>query len=560
MSAHIELQPDIAVEMRDGTKLRTDLYLPASPGPHPVLLLRIPYNKVLAQSYVYGHPIWYARRGFAVAVQDTRGRYASEGDFYPLRHEADDAFDTLTWLKSQPSLDPDRIGMYGFSYPGKSQLLLASRYPGSIAAMAPGFCGHGMRNTSYTNGVFNLAMASSWSIQLAADEARVKGDATQFEQLSEALTCSQTMYGSLPLESLAPLNETGRSQFYFDLLANRENDDFWAPMEVGESDWGRVVTPGLHFGGWYDTFINDTITNYERLAHLPNQHLLVGPWYHIPWSPRVGEVDFGPEALNFLDEVQLVWFNHWLKGEGEGPIAMPRVRLFVMGRNAWRDEEEFPLKRAEETWFYLHSGGRANSISGDGTLSPEAPGDEDEDVFAYNPLDPVPSLGGNSCCFEAISPMGAYDQRPAEVRNDVLVYSSEVLESGVEVTGRVRARLFVSYTAETTDFTVKLVDVFPDGRAINLCQSIFRTKRSAADGAGSPEELSFEVGVTSNWFGPGHRIRVEVSSSSFPMWERNLNSFSASTALDALISTQFVHHSEQYPSGLLLPVIPAGAS
>lgn len=554
----VRITRDIDVPMRDGCGLKTDVYVPGD-GRHPVLLLRIPYNKELAQSYVYGHPIWYARQGFAVVVQDTRGRYLSEGEFYPLRHEADDAFDAVTWVRSQDFAIPDKVGLYGFSYPGKSQMLLAARYPGAITAMAPGFCGNGMYDTTHTNRAFNLAMVVSWSIQLAADEARFRGNEEQFRSLTSALGCIHKLYSTLPLEELLPLRESGRSAFFFDMLQHPERgDQYWQPMEVGESGFSQIVTPALHFGGWYDSFINETLTNFERLSHRSDQFLVVGPWYHIPWSPQVGQLDFGPGARNFIDEAQLQWFTYWLNGETtkSKPIEMPRVRLFVMGRNQWREEEQFPLTRAETRKFYLRSQGKANSSSGDGTLSTEPPEDEDEDIFVYNPLDPVPSLGGNSCCFEDLSPMGAYDQRPVEVRNDVLVYSTEPLDVGLEVTGRVSVELYVDFTAPTTDFTAKLVDVFPDGRAINLCQSVMRVEKSRDK---SPQLITFGIGATSNFFDRAHRIRLEVSSSNFPMYERNLNTIKPSGPLSAQLSTQRVFHRSSNPSLLLLPVIEAGS-
>jgi putative CocE/NonD family hydrolase len=543
---------DASVPMRDGCLLKTDIYLPEG-GRHPVLLLRIPYDKELAQSYVYGHPVWYARQGFAVVVQDTRGRYLSEGQFYPLRHEADDAFDTLNWIRAQEFAVPDRIGMYGFSYPGKSQMLLAARYPDAITAMAPGFCGNGMYDTTHTGRAFNLAMTTSWSIQLAADEARFRGDEDGYWSLTSALGCIHKLYSTLPLSEMAPLRESGRSAFYFDMLSHPERDDeYWQPMEVGEAAFAKIQTPALHFGGWYDSFINETLTNFERLSHRSDQFLLVGPWYHIPWSPQVGQVNFGSEARNVIDEVQLKWFTHWLKTDTTQPIDMPRVRLFVMGRNEWRDEDQFPLKRAEIRNLYLRSGGKANSSSGDGMLSMEPPDDEPEDIFVYNPLDPVPSLGGNSCCFEDLSPMGAYDQRPVEARNDVLVYSTPPLDEGVEITGRVTVELYVDFAAPTTDFTAKLVDVFPDGRAINLCQSVIRVEKSRNE---SPQLITFGVGATSNFFDKAHRIRLEVSSSNFPMYERNLNTTKPAGPLSAQLSTQRVFHRLSSPSSLLLPIV-----
>jgi len=559
MSSDIEIATDVPVSMRDGVVLRTDVYRPRGDGRYPGLLLRVPYNKTVAQSYVFAHPIWYARHGFVVAVQDTRGRYRSGGSFYPLRHESDDATDTLAWLEAHPSVVQGRIGMYGFSYPGKAQLLLAARHRAPLGAIAPGFCASGMYPAAFTNGAFNVAMMVSWSLQLALDEARWKGDRRACGILTEALGSPARQYATLPLTELAPLRDTGLSTFFFDMLDHPGRDAFWRDLEVNDRDFEAVAVPALHFGGWYDTFVAETIRTFERLSGRGDQFLLIGPWLHLPWSQWVGQVDFGEAARSEIDDIQLRWFTHWLARGGRGELDLPRVRIFVMGKNEWRSEREWPLSRARTMRFFLHSRGRANSLNGDGTLSTMAPGDEPADVFVHNPLDPVPSLGGHSCCFADQAPMGPCDQRAVEARNDVLVYTSGVLEAPMEITGHIGIRLFVASSAPTTDFTAKLVDVHPDGRAMNLCESIFRINQHTSPGNalrdGDIRELSFEVGVTSNWFAPGHRVRIEVSSSNFPMFDRNLNSPSATDELSAVIATQRVFHTAACPSAIVLPAV-----
>ena len=558
MDPDVEIATNVRVVMRDGAVLRADVYRPRVDRRLPALLLRIPYNKELAQSYVYAHPLWYARQGFAVVVQDVRGRYRSDGAFYPLRQEADDAVDTLAWLGTLPFIG-EAVGMYGFSYPGKAQLLAAARGDPRLAAIAPGFCGSGMYATAFTNGAFNLAMMVSWSIQLALDEARWQRDRRACQILSDALETLPRQYATLPLRALAPLRATGRSQFFFDMLDHPVRDAFWRDLELGAGGFEAIGVPGLHFGGWYDTFVSETLRTFEHLSGRADQFLLVGPWLHLPWSPWVGETDFGDAARCEIDEVQVRWFRHWLVDGGRGELDLPRVRIFVMGRNEWRSEGEWPLGRARDVTFFLHSGGRANSLNGDGWLSADPPGNEPADMFAYNPLDPVPSLGGHSCCFPHQAPMGPCDQRAVEARNDVLVYSSRGLEAPMEVTGRARVRLFVASSAATTDFTVKLVDVHADGRAVNLCESVFRVGEPTSPGRllrdGEVRELSFEVGVTSNWFGGGHRVRLEVSSSNFPMYDRNLNSLSPSDEWSAVVATQRVFHTAEFASALILPVV-----
>ncbi len=450
--------------------------------------------------------------------------------------------------------------MYGFSYPGMAQLLLASRPGTPVRALAPGFCGSGMYATAFTNGAFNLAMMVSWSMQLALDEARWKGQRPARDTLDAALRSLPAHYATLPLAELAPLRTTGLSAFFFDLLAHPSRDAFWDDLEVGDQGFDAIDVPALHFGGWYDSFVTETIRNFERLSGRANQFLLIGPWLHLPWSQSLGQIDFGDAARCQIDDIQLRWFRHWLVGDGRDTLDLPRVRLFVMGKNEWRDEQEWPLARARDTRWFLHSGGRGNSLNGDGWLSPEPAADEPADIFVYNPLDPVPSVGGHSRCFADQAPMGPHDQRGVEARNDVLVYTSEALDAPLEVTGHVRARLFAASSASTTDFTVKLVDVHPDGRAINLCESIYRinerTRPGHPLGRGEVCELSFEVGVTANVFRPGHRVRVEVSSSNFPMYDRNLNAPTATDDSSAAVALQRILHTPAFPSAMMLPVIP----
>ncbi|MGH2388398.1 MAG: CocE/NonD family hydrolase, partial [Chloroflexota bacterium] len=280
---------------------------------------------------------------------------------------------------------------------------------------------------------------------------------------------------------------------------------------------------------------------------------------------QVGAVDFGAEAQNSIDDLQVRWFKQTLKGEDTGLLDEPPVCLFVMGENRWRDEDDWPLARAVETPFHLHGNGRANSVSGDGTLAIAAPGEEYPDIFVYDPAAPVPSLGGHSCCFPQIAPMGPADQRSVEARNDVLVYSGEVLAGDLEVTGPIRLILWAASTAVDTDFTAKLVDVFPDGTAINLCDGLIRAR--FRDSLRQPEpivpdrvyEYTIRVGSTSNLFQAGHRIRLEISSSNFPQCDRNLNTgedVGVGNLSGRITATQTIFHDAAHPSRLLLPIVP----
>lgn len=567
---HEQIVPGITVErglriaMRDGVELALDLYLPHLGEPLPTLLLAMPYGKDLAQTYTYAHPLWWASRGYAVAVQDTRGRYASGGDFYPLRDEVEDGVETVRWLAAQPFANGS-VATYGFSYAGLSQLLLAARRPGGLAAIAPAFCASGMYGAAYAGGALSIGTMESWAVHMAVNEAVRRDDWPLVESLMAAERGVSELYLKLPLREFEPLRTTATSSFFFDYLEHPRRDEFWAPTEVGDR-YGAIDVPTLHIGGWYDTFASQTVRHYERMAAEGTavQRLLMGPWYHMPWTQLTGELDFGSEAGNIVDEYSAVWFDHWLRGDGVGEPDLPPVRLFVMGVNQWRDEQEWPLARAGVQRLYLASEGRANSLSGNGRLA-DRPGGADFDVFVYNPLDPAPSRGGKSCCWAESSPMGPKDERSTHVRNDVLVYTSEPLERPIEVTGHVSATIYASSTAPDTDFTVKLVDVHPCGCAMYLTDGILRARFRDGIGlaadleAGTVYEFTIDAGVTSNVFLEGHRLQVAISSSSFPMYDRNPNTgneHGTDRLADVRQATQIVWHSERYPSHVSLPVVP----
>ncbi len=548
----VEIERDLSVRARDGTILKVDVYRPANSGAHPGLLLRTPYSKDTPQTIGYAHPIWYARHGFLVVVGDTRGRFKSEGSFFPLLHEAQDTLDTLDWMRKLPGVRPDRLGMYGYSYSGWTQLLAVASGDSRLSAIAPAFCSSGLYELFFTNGVLNLAFAQSWTLQVALMEAQVRGDRSACALLQEALAGIPGTYSHLPVDEMTALRTTGLSPFYFDAIQHpRNSDPYWDSLRVADKRIAELDVPALHIGGWYDTFITQSTENFRMASVQPNQHLLVGPWYHMPWAQQVGEIDFGENARNEIDHIQRGWFEHWLQNEPGRPADLPTVRLFVMGRNSWQDEDGWPPTRSRPLELFLHSDGLANSSNGDGTLGLKTPTDEPEDIFAYDPNLPIPSVGGNSCCFPEFAPMGARDQRSIEIRNDVLVYTSEILTSLVEVIGEVRIHLFVATTATITDFTTKLVDVYPDGRAINIVDSIFRVQPTA----GQVLEVSENIGVTAIVFQEGHRIRLEISSSNFPAYERSLNSVDARDQFDSQVALQRVFHDGDRPSALILPII-----
>lgn len=565
----VTVERNVPTPMRDGTVLRADVYRPEAAGSYPVLIQRTPYDKTVAQQITYQHPAWYARQGYVVVVQDPRGRYLSDGQFRPFLDEAADTADTIGWASGLAGTN-GKVATYGFSYAGANQLLGAAEQPAALRCIAPGFTGSDFYDGwTYVGGAFSLAFIVSW-VQplLALPDALKRGDLNAAISLASSANDFPGLYWTQPLQDFPLFKKAGVADYFFEWLEHDTRDAFWQALSIRER-YDRIVTPALHMGGWYDTFIEGTLENYAALSARAGddparlQRLVVGPWTHIPWAPISGVRNFGDDARNTVDELQASWFDYWLKGEGD-VTEWPAVRLFVMGENRWRTYEAWPPPSARiEPWF-LHSGGRATSLSGDGALSREAPTEEPPDVYVFNPGWPVPSAGGRSCCVSEIAPIGPFEQSYVEIRNDVLVYTSAPFTRDVEVTGTVEFVLYAATDAVDTDWTAKLVDVDPQGHAINLCDGIVRARfRESLEHPTpiEPErvyEYRIRVGSTANLFKKGHRIRLEVSSSNFPMFDINPNNgqrVGEATLLQSRVATQAVFHDANRASHLLVPVV-----
>ncbi len=369
----------------------------------------------------------------------------------------------------------------------------------------------------------------------------------------------------LPLIGRTPENG-GLVRFFAESIQHRQRDSYWGRVACPPA---AIQIPALHVAGWYDVFQAASLDDFSAIRRelaepwvRSQQKLILGPWTHVDYNASAGEFDFGLQASWMLvlpEETSLRWFDYWLKGSPNGMLEEPPVRIFVMGANRWRDENEWPLARARATAFYLHSQGSANSLSGDGQLTRSAPLEEPPDRFVYDPLDPVPTRGGSLCCWQPALAPGAFDQRPVEARPDVLVYTSQPLAADLEVTGPLQVHLWAASSAPDTDFTAKLVDVEPDGYARNLSDGIVRASHSVIDGQfrpGQPVEFRIDLGATSNLFKAGHRIRLEISSSNFPRFERNLNTGQSPYESASLqTAAQTIFHDQQRPSRILLPCV-----
>jgi len=570
MSA-IMIEKNIMMPMRDGVRLATDVYRLEGAAPAPVLVTRTPYNKefTVAGSRSTFDIERAVLSGYMVVIQDVRGRFASEGTFAPMVQETNDGLDAFAWAAAQPWSN-GVVGTFGGSYLGGTQWLPARAQPPALRAMAPAITfSDTYEGNSYQGGA-KVLHDLAWVVN-----AIVPGELQRREARGEALPDNTRLdynevvanppYGGYPLiQEFAP--------FYLQWLAHATPDDYWAQRSPW-SGYEQIQVPALNISGWYDIFLWSTFQNYMGMKQRggserarQNQRVIFGPWTHGNFSGSFPERSYGPAASSLaidLTGIHLRWFDHWLKGEDNGINQEPPVMLFVMGIDRWSTETSWPLPNTDYRPYYLHSAGKANTFNGDGALSIEPPGEEPPDVYQYDPECPVPTTGGQ-VIIPGENTSGPRDQRAVEMRNDVLDYSTPVLGHPVEVTGPIDLRLFVASSARDTDFTGKLVDVYPDGRAIILTEGILRARYRNSFTAPEllePEaiyELRLDLWATANVFLPGHRIRLEVSSSNFPRFDRNSNTggdIAREAASQFRPAINSVFHDAAHPSHLLLPII-----
>ena len=553
------------MKTRDGVTLRADIYRPAGEGNFPVLLQRTPYNKQNAAEF--GRMA--VARGFMVVVQDVRGRYESDGEWYPFKHEIEDGYDAVEWVATLRHSD-GKVGMFGGSYVGATQMLAAISHPPHLAGICPVVTASNYHeNWTYQGGAFEQWFNESWTSGLAQDTVNRAVKAG-----SNAMLGSKVLpLNKYPLYNMQvdpdPASWTARFVPYFlDWLDHPLYDGYWKQWAI-EEQYASIQVPALTIAAWYDLFQGGSLRNYIGLkAGAGNdkarigQRLLIAIGGHSGWARKVGDVDFGPDATFDENGTTLAWYEYLFLGKQNEFGTEKPVKLFVMGENKWRYEEDWPLKRARETKYYLHSSGKANSAAGDGSLSASATGSAGPDSYTYDPANPVPTIGGPLCCDPVHLATGPRDQAELEKRNDVLVYSTEALAEDTEVTGPVSLDLFAKASTVDTDFTAKLVDVWPNGFAQNLTEGILRarfrngTTRAEPLEPGKIYEYKIDVWSTSIVFFKGHKIRLEISSSNFPRFDRNLNTGKdAATSSDFVKSEITVYHDSAHPSAVTLPLV-----
>ena len=544
---------DVRVPMRDGIALSADIWLPLSEGRYPVILMRTPYLKTMALLSFPELGRYFASRGYILAVQDVRGRGDSDGEFGFLPDDNEDGYDTVEWLARQP-WSSGRVGMMGVSYLGSTQWMAARSGAPSLVGMVPTASGGFGAAFNYSGGAFLMDWAFGWTngvqshISQSANAAGV--DMARVYAHRPHMIMDEVFGRKMPL--------------YRSFLEHPDWDPYWESIQFGPEAYAEIDIPALHVAGWFDGDQPPALEYWKGMReHSPardQQYLLLGPWTHrqtfLGGGTELGEMEFSPDSVVDNRALHLAFFDHYLKGSAES-FDFPRARVYVMGDNRWRDLEDYPPPRAVFRKLYFHSRGHANTMLGDGALDWKASGEEPTDRFTYDPKDPVPTTAPRQ------NPL---DQRSIERREDVLVYTSDVLEQRLEVIGNPFVELYAASDARDTDFTAKIMDVYPDGRAIRLGAlpvGIIRARfrNGYADPQllepGKVEKYRILLRDLAHTFLPGHRVRIEISSSAYPFLAPNQNTGNPiATDTEWKVAHQTVHHNREFPSHVALPLMP----
>jgi putative CocE/NonD family hydrolase len=579
MSSSVTVERHLSIPMRDGVLLAADLYRPSGSGALPTLLQRTPYNKSGPNGVFQAYALRAAEAGFAVIVQDVRGRFNSSGNFTAFDQEQLDGYDTCEWITGQ-TWSNGRIGMFGGSYVGLTQWQAVLAGAPGLQAIAPGVTASDYHDGwTYQGGAFNYYFNYSWGTGLATETASrrlaVDPSSTGYGEMILRADGMDTYITQTPLNHDKSLLEN--AAYYQTWLDHPSLDSYWDGINVA-GRYGEIDVATLNMGGWHDIFLGGTLANYlgmhwhgktERARS--TSRLIVGPWSHATFTSGGAVGDYWPGVLSSSDAIdlpgiQLRFFDRWLRDADNGYEKESPVSIFIMGENRWRNEDSWPLERATATELFLGSGGRANTLNGDGALLRDLPSREQSvpDQYLSDPRDPVPTGGGQLCCPMHWSPSGVYDQRKIESRADVLVYTMDPVDEPTEITGPVTLILYAASSALDCDWTAKLVDVCPCGCAYNLTDGILRARYR--DSMREPtlltsgEATRFEVDLwaTSVLLAPGHALRLEIASSNFPRFDRNLQTGGdqATTPLcEAIVAHQTVLHDSDHPSRLVVQTV-----
>ncbi len=579
----VSKQENVPATMRDGVVLQADVYRPRTADPVPVILMRTQYGKgsPQVQPYRYQTPEWFASHCYLVVVQDIRGQGASGGTFTEFGSDMDDGYDSVEWAAALPGSN-GKVGMYGSSYVGATQWLAAVRTPPHLATIVPA-------NTSsdyydgwtYDGGAFRLGFVEPWAMgTIGRSAAENRGDTATAKQLLADSGDYTRWQAFRPYRQFPPLHpgDPVVAPWFYDWIRHSTRDDYWKQWSIRDR-YENVRVPVLDVEGWYDAFLTGGIENFTGMVGRGgseearrNQRLVIGPWDHVGWgrpgsgiaAPKLAAA--GPAGDSPINELMLTWFDRFLKGADNTVSGQPAVDYYLMGADKWKTAPAWPLPNTRWTTYYLSGPGGVGMGVRKGALVPEPPKQPQQpDRYYYDPLNPVPSAGGHSCCGASSGPQGPYDQGAVEQRSDVLTYTTEPMPSDTEITGPTTVRLWATSTAPDTDFTAKLVAVAPDGSTVNLNNGILRTSlRDSLEHPvpavpGQPYRYTIEVWPTSYLVPAGSRVRVEISSSDYPQYAPNPNTgepFGSSAAVQG--ATQTILHDAEHPSSVVLPIIPAG--
>ncbi|BAU05920.1 peptidase S15 [Fischerella sp. NIES-3754] len=526
---------------RDGIRLDADIYRPDAEGKFPVLLMRQPYGRAIASTVAYAHPRWYAAQGYIVVIQDVRGRGTSAGEFKLFAHEIADGEDAVNWAASLPGSN-GAVGMYGFSYQGMTQLYAAAAKPAALKAICPAMIGYDLyTDWAYEGGAFCLHTNLAWAIQLATETARLRGDKQAYQALLAA-SRNLPLYDPIPtrpevLQNLAP------DSFYHEWVEHSQPDAYWENLSP-KTHLQNIDLPMFHIGGWFDTYLRGTLNLYKEMASRSQyrQQLLVGPWAHLPWGRKVGEVDFGVNAISPVDRMQICWFDQFLKGIDTGLTHQLPVWLFEMGSNTWQGFLSFP--EFEHKPYFLSSYGIAGIREDEGILTTACPENGVDDVLVHDPWRPVPSLGGH-----AGIPAGVFERSHIDCRSDVLTYTSEPLDFDLHLAGDVVVAVSCSADKPSFDLSVVLSEIYPDGKVYNLTQGYLRCQ----DGMNHTTR-KIQLQTTCARIVRGNALRLSISASCFPAYAINPGN-NSSMGMEAEIITLTISCGGASLSQILLPVI-----
>ena len=585
----------IMMPMRDGIRLATDIYRPKTDKKVPIIFSRTPYNfnswgDGKQKTRTAKKALEAVKRGYAYVVQNERGRYFSEGEWDILGVPLTDGYDAFTWMKNQ-SWSNGKIGTVGCSSTAEWQMAVAALdHPSHAAMVAQGY-GAGVgrigeineQGNWYRGGVEQM-LFFSWLYSVEHDKfkPRIPAGASQEDLIrisrfydlapENPIVDMAAALNHLPIQDILK-NINGKNEVFDKMIRRKPNDEAWFNGGIYHDDM-EIAVPSFWFASWYDVSISPNLALFNHVRNnaknksiSDNQYLVIAPTLHCRYNRAtentiVGERNVGDARLNYEEQIYL-WFDFWLKGvQNDFKAKIPRVQYYTMGSNKWQASETWPPENAKLTSYYLKSNGQANSFFGDGKLSTSKANFDSPDSFTYDPMKPVPSYGGNVCCTGNAIKGGAFDQQQMETRNDILIYSTDILEEGIEVSGFIEAKLYVSSDAKDTDFTIKLIDVYPDGTAYNLDETIQRVRyREGYDKEvfmenGKVYQLDLTPMSTSNFFKKGHRIRIEISSSNFPRFARNLNTGGNNyDEIESVIAHNKIHHSSNYTSQIRLPIV-----